>query len=102
MPDEPERGGTNTREWHVQKSATQETDWHRASEERFAEGLAQRLKDWTAKERFRHLIIAADPRTLGSLRTAYGNTLESVLVAEINKDTTNMPIDRMEDVPRDA
>jgi protein required for attachment to host cells len=37
----------------------------------------------------------ADPRTLGVLRDAYRDKLQSVLVAEIDKDLTNLTLPDM-------
>jgi len=78
------------------KSALQQTDWHRLSEQRFAKDLAALLVDWASQGRFRRLIVVADPRTLGALRAAYGGRLHSVLAAEIGKDLTNVPIGEIE------
>ena len=78
------------------KSALQQTDWHRLSERRFAEDLAALLVDWASQGRFRRLVVVADPCTLGALRAAYGDRLQSVLAAEIGKDLTNVPIGEIE------
>ncbi|SDC02043.1 host attachment protein [Ruegeria marina] len=78
------------------KSAMEETDWHRVAETRFADELAGKLKDWAASGRFRHLVIVADPRSLGTMRKAYDDALRSVIVAEIDKDLTNLPLDGIE------
>ncbi len=78
------------------KSALEQTDWHRLSEQRFAQDLAALLVDWAAQGRFRRLVVVADPRTLGTLRAAYGDRLKSVLAGEIGKDLTNVPIAKIE------
>lgn len=78
------------------KSAMEETDWHRVAEARFAEEIAGKLRGWATSGRFRRLVVVADPRTLGALRSAYDDTLRSVIVAEIDKDLTNLPLDRIE------
>lgn len=74
------------------RSAMEETDWHRVAEDRFAGDLAERLVNWVGQGRFKRLIVVADPRTLGVLREAYGDKLQSVLVAEVNKDLTNLTL----------
>jgi protein required for attachment to host cells len=76
-------------------SAMEETDWHRVAEHRFAEDLAERLIDWAGAGRFDRLIVVAEPRTLGVLRAAYGNKLEPMLIAEVDKDLTNMTLPEM-------
>lgn len=79
------------------KSAMTEADWHRISEERFADRLADKLVKWASLGRFRKLVIVADPRSLGTMRAAYGDALHSVIVAEIDRDLTNLPMDKIED-----
>ncbi len=78
------------------KSALEQTDWHRLSEQRFAQDLATLLVQWASQGRFRRLVVVADPRTLGALRAAYGDNLRSVLTAEIAKDLTNVPVEEIE------
>ncbi|WP_372609572.1 host attachment protein [Aquicoccus sp.] len=78
------------------KSAMQETDWHRVAEERFAEAVAEKLLEWRSAGRFHHLLVIADPRSLGAMRNAYDDRLASAIVAEIDKDLTNLPLDRIE------
>lgn len=78
------------------KSAMEQTDWHRVAEERFAEDLAAQLGDWVSEGRFRHLLLVADPRTLGALRSRYGDSVRSTIVAEMAKDLTNLPIEGIE------
>jgi protein required for attachment to host cells len=78
------------------KSALQQTDWHEAEKERFAQKLAERLEAWAAEGRYSAIVVIADPRSLGDMRAAYGNKLKSRLVAEISKDLTNMPVDEIE------
>jgi len=78
------------------KSAMEETDWHRVAEERFAKETTAKLREWAASGRFGQLVVIADPRTLGEMRAAYDDGLRSVIIAEINKDLTKMPLDKIE------
>ncbi len=78
------------------KSAMEETDWHRVAEERFAKTVAANLREWASAGRFEKLVIIADPRTLGQLRNAYDDVLRSVILTEIDKDLTNLPLDKIE------
>jgi protein required for attachment to host cells len=78
------------------RSAMEQTDWHRVAEARFAEETAERLNGWAEAGRFRHLGLAADPRTLGALRKAMGDALEQVILAEIPRDLTNLPLEGIE------
>ena len=74
------------------KSAMEQTDWHRVAEARHADDLAGRLADWAGEGRFRQLVVVADPRSLGTMRNGYDDALRSVIVAEIAKDLTNLPL----------
>lgn len=78
------------------RSALQETDWHRLEKEHFAQGLASRLDGWAEAGRYDGIVVIADPRSLGELRSAYGDKTKSRLLAEIGKDLTNMPVDVIE------
>lgn len=78
------------------KSGMEETDWHRVAEERFAGETAEKLCELAAAGRFSRLVVVADPRTLGEMRDTYGDKLGEVLVAEIDKDLTNLPLDKIE------
>ncbi len=77
-------------------SAMEETDWHRVEEERFARHVATTLADMASAGRFRALVVIADPRSLGAFRDACDDRLKSVIVAEIAKDLTNLPLEGIE------
>ncbi|AXI53577.1 hypothetical protein SuNHUV7_06350 (plasmid) [Pseudoseohaeicola sp. NH-UV-7] len=79
-------------------SALQETDWHEVEKQRLCAELGTKLVSWAAQDRFRKLVVVADPKTLGGLRNAYGDKLQNKLVAEIDKDLTNMPVKQIEAV----
>jgi len=105
MPDQgglPGKAGGAITQGRGPKSAVEETDWHRVAERRFAEDLGERLVEWAGEGRFERLIVVADPSTLGVLRNAYGDRLQSVLMAEIDKDLTNLTLPRMAEVLKDT
>lgn len=77
-------------------SAMDDTDWHRLEEERFARNLAGRLSDMVQKGRFGSLVLIADPRSLGAIRAASDDRLRAVIVAEMDKDLTNLPLEGIE------
>lgn len=78
------------------KSAMEETDWHRVEEERFARHVAATMSDMASAGRFKSLVVIADPRSLGAFRDACDDKLDSVIVAEIAKDLTNLPLEGIE------
>jgi protein required for attachment to host cells len=77
-------------------SAMEQTDLHRVAEERFAVDLAEKLGKAAAAERFTRLIIVADARTLGVLRASLDDSVRPLILTEIDKDWTNLPLDRIE------
>ena len=83
-------------------SAMNETDWHALEKERFADDMADRLRKWAMENRFERIVVVADPRSLGELRKEYHQTVRDRIAAEIDKDLTNMPVDRIEAVLRGA
>ena len=80
------------------RSAVSETDWHALEKARFASEVAERLRRWALAGRFDHLVVVADPRTLGELRSGYHKTVAERTVRELDKDLTRLPIDEIERV----
>jgi len=93
--DSSRETGGGVKAWGT--SAMDDTDWHRVEEERFAIHLADKLAQLASAGRFEDLVVIADPRSLGAFRTACDDTLRSVIVAEIDKDLTNLPLDKIEE-----
>jgi len=87
-------GSGNVAAWGT--SAMEETDWHRVEEARFAKHVAEKLGQLAAAGRFDRLVVIADPRSLGEFRSACDASLKARIVAEIDKDLTNLPLDKME------
>lgn len=80
------------------KSAMEQTDWHRVAEGRFVEALSQKLSAWAQEGRFAKLVLVADPQSLGALRGGLAAGVKALVLAEIAKDLTQMPLDRIEAV----
>jgi protein required for attachment to host cells len=64
--------------------------------DRFAADTADLLKRRALANDFESLIIIAPPRTLGELRKHYHKEVSARLTAELDKDLTGHPIDRIE------
>jgi protein required for attachment to host cells len=84
------------------RSAVEPTDWHRLGKERFAMELAEQLRAWALDNRFSALVLVADPRTLGVLRAALHKSVAERVVAELDKDLTQMPVHEIEDILKAA
>ena len=79
-----------------QNSAVEETDWHVFEKTHFAENTAENLNAWVRDKRFENLVVIADPRTLGTLRSHYNAAVRKTLVTEIDKDLTAQPVNEIE------
>jgi protein required for attachment to host cells len=84
------RAGTNYR------SGMGDTDWHDLEKHRFAERVAQAMEKLVRDRNPAALVVAAPARTLADLRRAFHADVKSRLIAEIDKDLTNLPVDEIE------
>ncbi len=72
-------------------SLAQHSDPIREQERLFAEDLSSHLIKCMDKDQFDSLALAASPRTLGDLRSAFPDRLRDRVKFEIAKDLTNTP-----------
>ena len=78
------------------QSSVDEPNYHQIEEDRFAADTAALLGKRALASEFEQLIVVAPPRTLGELRQHYSKALQEKIVAEIDKDLVNHPIDKVE------
>ncbi|MFC0677800.1 host attachment family protein [Lysobacter korlensis] len=64
----------------------------------FAKQLARRLNDGALKNEYAHLVLIADPQTLGQMRPLLHKEALDRLVGEVAKTLTNSPLDEIERV----
>ncbi len=67
------------------------TDPHRKLKADFARDLAAILEHELALHHYDELMLVAVPQTLGDLRSALSETVRKKVVAEVNKDLTQVP-----------
>lgn len=79
------------------RSAVEQTDWHDREEEAFLKELAARLDKAITGKETKALVIVAAPRALGMIRKAYSHGVREALVAEVDKDLTGLPPDKIEE-----
>ncbi len=79
-----------------QRSAMEDTDWHELAKERFAHELADILYKYAHRGDFDRIVLVAPPRVLGDLRQKLHKTVREKVVAEIDKDLSNHPLDKVE------
>ena len=80
------------------QDSTAETDFHQLEEDRFAAETAELLARCVQQNGVGDLIIVAPPRTLGELRRHYDKAVQAKIVAEVDKDLVNHPVDKIEGV----
>ena len=78
-------------------SMPQDTSIAQMNEATFAKQLAGQLNDDALNNRYAHLILIADPQTLGRIRPQLHKEVQSRLLADLAKDFTNAPL---EDIQR--
>lgn len=59
----------------------------------FAKQLAAELNDGALNNRYAHLVLIADPATLGRIRPLLHKETQSRLLGDLAKDFTNAPLD---------
>ncbi|AKC87050.1 host attachment family protein [Pseudoxanthomonas suwonensis] len=67
-----------------------------AEEASFARQLAQRLNQAALVDRYEHLVLAADPQTLGQIRQMLHEKARNRVLAELPKNYTNAPREQIE------
>ncbi|TCD14971.1 host attachment family protein [Oricola cellulosilytica] len=83
---------------NAHRSAVEDTDWHRLGKERFAKDIAERLYKHAHAGKFDHLVLVASPMVLGEIRKELHQEVEKRIVAEVDKDLTNHPMDEIEKI----
>ncbi len=76
---------------HHRHAMEPRTDPQRYAEFAFARELAHHLEHAAAQNRFSKLVLVAAPKTLGDLRQILPDTVKRMIVAEVDKDLTNIP-----------
>lgn len=67
----------------------------RDEQQRFTAEVAEKLEDYAGADAFDRLIVCAAPQTLGALRHMLGAKSRERMTAEIDKDYTNLPTDKL-------
>ncbi|QKC79685.1 host attachment protein [Mesorhizobium erdmanii] len=68
------------------RSSSANPDQSRLDEDDFAASIARYLNREAHNETWQHVLVIADPRTLGEMRKHYQASLSAKLVGEISKD----------------
>ncbi len=81
-----------------QRSAVEDTDFHRLEQDRFAADLADKLYERVHSGAFEHLVLVAAPAILGEMREKMHQEVEKRIVFEIPKTLTNHPPPKIEKI----
>lgn len=79
-------------------SAVQNTDWHKIEKTRFATEISERLYKYAHDGRFDSLVLVAPPQVLGDIRKVVHREVSDRIIAEVPKDLTRHPVDKIEAV----
>lgn len=79
-----------------------ESTGYQVDEATFAKQLAQGLNNAALKQQYEHLVLVADPITLGRMRPLLHKEVTQRLVAEVGKTLTNAPLEDIERALRPA
>ena len=85
-----------------QSSAVGDTDWHEQEEKRFIGALAAQMDGWAAAEPDRRFVLAADPRSMGTLRQALNEHTLSRIAHSITGDHVHRPVSAIEALINEA
>lgn len=72
------------------------SDPHEMGEQQFTRSLAKRLEKAGRVGAFDHLIVIADPKTLGRLRRQMAKSLSGRVTDEITLDLSGLPLNELE------
>lgn len=80
----------------VQRSAVDDTDWHKLEKERFASDLADTLYQQAHRGAFDHLVLIASRVVLSQLRAELHQEVQDRVMLDVPKVLTNHPVDEIE------
>lgn len=79
-----------------ERSAVEQTDFHKLEKTRFLRELAQRLDQAGRSDSYDRLILVAPPTALGQLRRALSDAVRKRVHAEIDRDLTKHDLKSIE------
>lgn len=77
-------------------TAVEQGDSQHYADTKFAKEIVAHLAKALSRQRFDRLVIVAGPHMLGLMRDALTGPLNDVLIAEVSKDLSALPIERLE------
>jgi len=77
------------------RSVMEQTDFHQIAEDRFAGQIAEWLGQLARAGDYDELVVVAPPRCLAELRDQFEPSVTRRIVAQLDKDLTNHPVDEV-------
>ena len=77
-------------------SKQQRTDAHDQAEQAFSRMLVGKLEKAASLKVFEHLVLIADPKTLGRVRQHMSKSLTGKVTNELNLDVVGLPLDSLQ------
>ena len=93
MADKPGRGHSSA--GHGRSAMEYSSDPVREEQQRFTAEVAGRIDGYAAEGAFDRLVVCAAPQTLGDLRTKLSDKSRTLTMAEIDKNFSNLPTDKL-------
>lgn len=94
--DEPALHAANIGSGGRHRTSTANPDHSRLREDDFAAAVAKYLNREALTEAFEHVVVVADPRTLGELRKHVEPSLKAKLAGELDKDLVKHSLEAIE------
>lgn len=73
-------------------SSVEQTDWHELSARRFIQQAAAEMEKAQAAHGIEAIVLVAPPKALATLRETVSETVRALVVGELDKNLTHMPI----------
>jgi len=77
-------------------SKRQRSDAHDLAEQAFSRMLVGKLEKAANLKAFEHLVLIADPKTLGRVRQYMSKSLSGMVTNELNLDVVGLPLDSLQ------
>ncbi len=79
------------------RSAYEATDFHAQEEAQFLQKITQIIDAAASERKFKHLVLVAPPHALGLVRQSLTPAARALILTEVHKDLTNVPIGTIEE-----
>jgi protein required for attachment to host cells len=93
MADKPGRSHSSV--GHGRSAMEYSSDPVREEQQKFTAEVASKIDGYAQEGAFDRLVVCAAPQTLGDLRTMLSPATRDKTTAEINKDFSNLPTDKL-------